>query len=213
VVTKPVITKPPKVPSVVHTPQRGSQHADLNPVANSAKPIGTAGQTQSCLQEGRDRSRSSFAGRRRPEPGSFIKMAKSSGDPQVHKIWEDRRRPLCRSRDKRRADRRSYTIPTHVSVAVPIAAAYATAPLNGRSAVRRRWRRNAGVTFCPRPNLPRAKAVAMSLPRRAGSGRRARDLCRSKFHRRQRQSDVVSRRLPQRMRTKSSIQVNRTGLF
>jgi hypothetical protein len=202
--TKPVITKPPKVPTVVHnTP-------NLNPVPNHGKPFsGTQSQTQKFVfKKGPGQIKKQFA--LGPggglKPGSFIKLANKPWPIHKgpHKIWWKngwRTFAPFTAISAVLIGGAYYYPDAYVSVARPYCIGltpdgcqlnWQEVPFEGGGS---EWQ---CLEYCPRPNLPpppRAVAMVVAPPAPAGGRCELEIFADPKFTGPNAQSDVDQPRL------------------
>jgi hypothetical protein len=184
--TKPVITKPLKVPNVVHTtPNAIHATPHLNPVPNSGKPIsGPQNQAQKFVFKkgpGQIKKQLALGPGGGLKPGSFIKLANKPWPIHKgpHKIWWKTgwKTFVPFSAIGVVLIGGAYYYPdAYVSVARPYCSGltpdgcqmnWQEVPFEGGGS---EWQ---CVTFCPRPNLPPPpKAVAMVVAPPAPAGGR-----------------------------------------
>jgi hypothetical protein len=184
--TKPVITKPPKVPNVVHTnPNAIHATPHLNPVPNSAKPIsGAQSQSQKFVFKkgpGQIKKQLALGPGGGLKPGSFIKIANKPWPIHKgpHKLWWKNGWKTFvpfTAIGVVLVGGAYYYPDAYVSVARPYCAGitpdgcqlnWQEVPFEGGGA---EWQ---CVEFCPRPNLPPPpKAVAMVVAPPAPAGGR-----------------------------------------
>jgi hypothetical protein len=187
--TKPVITKPPKVPQVVHTPPNVVHNTPhLNPVPNNGKPIsgppGAAGQAQKFVFKkgpGQIKKQLALGPGGGLKPGSFIKLANKPWPIHKgpHKIWWKTgwKTFVPFTAISVALIGGAYYYPdAYVSVARPYCAGltpdgcqlnWQEVPFEGGGS---EWQ---CVAYCPRPNQPPPpKAVALVAPPPAPAGGR-----------------------------------------